>query len=217
MTGSPTKNPAATAIDLTACLAAASEGPLLVGQLVPLSNIGNLRVTYNWLYSALNCDPGDHSPFLWFLSSLGGQNVSLSPRHGYAGKTLYASVRDDYDYTVQVQAPFSADWITAAGRDETLVLSQQGLLTFSLTGQNGKYLCADGSPTTHETHAGYLFHSSATAIGPNSQFFLVVNALIQDVGIPLTSALAAEDIETALADHGAAEPAALAARIKALA
>jgi hypothetical protein len=204
-------------IDLVRCLEAASPGAVLSGQLVPLNNIGPLRVTYNWLYSALNCDPTDQSSFGWVINKVdSGARVSLSPQQPFSGMTLYASVRPDYNYTVQVQAPFSADWITAVGADEIMTLTQQGFLTISLQGLNGSYVCADGSQTPHDNHSGYLFHSSAGSIGPSSSFFVVVNRVFQDVGIPLASTLNAADIAAALAAQGASDPAALTQRILAL-
>ena len=201
-------------IDLAAAFAAASPGAVLSGNLVPLSNIGPLRVTYNWLYSALNCDPTDSSAFAWVINKVGsGTQVSLSPQDPFAGMTLYASVRPDYEYTVQVQAPFSADWITAVGGDETLTLVQQGFLTISLQGLNGSYLCADGSQTSHDDHSGFLFHSGAGSVGPAASFFVAVNQVHQDLGIPLASALDPAELAAALAAQGAVDAQALTQRI----
>lgn len=131
-------------------------------ELVSLSSNGKLRVTYNWLYSALNCDPNDNSTFLWDINSLGGSNVSLSPDGGYGGKTLYASVRDDNKWYVQTQAPFSADWITAVGRDETISMQTHDLGILSFSGFNGKYIALNGSPTHHGGHSGYLLQSNSS-------------------------------------------------------
>lgn len=197
-------------IDLIDAFEAASPGAVLTGNLVPLNNIGSLRVTYNWLYSALDCDPTDSSAFAWVISKVGtSSQVSLSPQAPYSGMTLYASVRPDYEFTVQVQAPFSADWITAVGGDETMTLTQQGFLTIALQGLNGSYLCADGAQTSHDDHSGFLFHSNAGAIGPASSFFVVVNQVHQDVGIPLASTLDPADITAALVAQGAGDPGAL--------
>lgn len=197
-------------IDLVAAFKAASPGAVLSGALVPLNNIGSLRVTYNWLYSALNCDPTDSSVFDWVINKVGaGSQISLSPQQPYSGMTLYASVRPDYDFTAQVQAPFSADWITAVGGDETMTLTQQGFLTIALQGLNGSYLCADGVQTPHDGQSGFLFHSSAAAIGPSSSFFVVVKQVHQEVGIPLASALNPVEITAALVAQGAGDPGAL--------
>jgi hypothetical protein len=201
-------------VDLVRSFETASPGAVLSGQLVPLNNIGPLRVTYNWLYSALNCDPNDQSAFGWVINKVdAGARVSLSPQQPFSGMTLFASVRPDWNYTVQVQAPFSADWITAVGGDEIMTLTQQGLLTISLQGLNGNYVCADGSQTPHDDHSGYLFHSSAGSIGPSASFFVVVNQVFQDVGIPLASALDPAEIAAALATQGASDPAVLTQRI----
>jgi hypothetical protein len=197
-------------VDLVRALQAASPGAVLSGQLVPLNNIGPLRVSYNWLYSALNCDPNDQSAFGWVINKVGaGSGISLSPQQPFSGMTLFASVRPDYNYTVQVQAPFSADWITAVGGDEIMTLTQQGFLTISLQGLNGNYVCADTSQTAHDDHSGYLFHSSAGSIGPSVSFFVVVNQVFQDLGIPLASMLDPADITAALAAQGAVDPTAL--------
>ncbi|APC14642.1 hypothetical protein BLL42_02425 [Pseudomonas frederiksbergensis] len=208
----------ANQITLSGSLKAANPGAVLSGQLVPLNNIGNLRVKYNWLYSALNCDPSDETPFYWVISKIDGdKNVSLSPQQPFSGMTLYASVRPDYSNAVQVQAPFSADWITAIGGDETMTLTEEGLLTIALRGTNQSYLCADSSPTSHGDHSGYLFHSSAGSISSSSSFFVVVNKVFQDVGIPLASELDPSELAAAMQAQGADDPCALTQRILSLA
>jgi len=50
-----------TVLSVAAAIAAADTGPLVTAEIYQLSNVGKVRVTYNWLYSALNCDPGDPS------------------------------------------------------------------------------------------------------------------------------------------------------------
>lgn len=135
-------------------------------ELVSLSSKGKLRVTYNWLYSALNCDPNDNSTFLWNINSLGGNKVSLSPQAGYAGMTLYASVRDDWYWQVEVQAPHSADWIRAVGGDEIIGMQTHDLGILGFTGFNGSYIAVDASTTSHNdsngnSHTGYLLHSTS--------------------------------------------------------
>jgi len=54
-----------TGLSVAAAIAAADAGPALTAELFPLSGTGKVRVTYNWLYSALNVDPNDSSPFPW--------------------------------------------------------------------------------------------------------------------------------------------------------
>jgi hypothetical protein len=199
---------------LASALAAADTGPVLTGQLYPLNNVGRLRVTYNWLYSALNSDPSDTSDFGWVISKTGSGAVSLSPAQPYNGMTLYASVRPDYSYQVQVQAPFSADWITAVGGDEELTLGDEGLMIITLQGLNGLYLGADASQTQHDDHSGYLFHSSAAQPGPASKFFLAVTGVLQPaVSVALADTLSTATVEAALASQGASDAATLAQQI----
>lgn len=201
--------------DLGAWLAGANDGPLLAAKLVPLNNIGPLRVTYNWLYSALNCNPADPSPFGWVISKLGsGSQVSLSPQQGYNGMTLFASVRPDYNYRIQTQAPFSADWITAVGADEVLTMTSLGFLTIALQGLNGSYLAADDQQTEHDGYSGYLFNSNAAASGPASSFFVAVSEVLQPgLAIPRIGDLDVGRVEALLAGQGAPDPAGLTRRI----
>jgi hypothetical protein len=189
----------------TEALAAATTGPVLEAVMIPLTNQGKLRVTYNWLYSALNCDPGDSSDFYWVLSKLDDTHVSLSPRDPYAGRRLYASVRDDWDWYVQVQAPHSADWITAVGRDEILGISGADLLTISLTGFNGQYVAVNSQLSVHDWHNGFRLQSVGTSDYNARTFFLGVTKLIQPaVTVPLRHELTSSHIENALAAAGVA-------------
>lgn len=195
-------------------VAAADPGPVLKGQLYPLNDIGKLRVTYNWLYSAVNCDPGNTSDFVWVINKTASGNVSLSPADQHAGMTLYASVRPDWSYTVQMQAPNSADWITAVGADEELTLGDEGMLIITLKGLNGSYLEADASSTTHDGTSGYLFHSSAAQPGPASKFFLAVTEVLQPAAtVTLADTLTAGTVQTALTAQDATDPSALARQI----
>jgi hypothetical protein len=66
-------------------------GPILEAELFPLSGQGRLRVTYHWMYSALNCDPRDESRFVWTLMGFSNGQVALTPRHAFEGRTLFAS------------------------------------------------------------------------------------------------------------------------------
>jgi len=175
----------------------ASTGPVLSGQLFPLANLGSLRVTYNWLYSALNCNPSDASIFDWTLAKTATGQVTLSPSAPYRGMTLYASVRPDWSYFVQVQAPNSADWITRAQGDEFLTLTELGLLTINLRGLNGLYLALNGAPTPHDGYSGYKLQANAASAGPSTDMFLSVSRQFQ--GAP--QAPCAADIgETSLAE-----------------
>ncbi|GAB3829220.1 hypothetical protein [Hymenobacter jeollabukensis] len=181
-------------------LQAAQAGPVAEAELLPLSNQGRLRVTYNWLYSALNCDPNDNSTFLWVVYKLDNGHVALSPKGGYGGRTLYASVRDDWNYYVQTQAPHSADWITAIGRDEILTLSQPDLFV-RLQGFNGLYLSVNANMDAQGNHSGYRVMSSAPQWGPASTWFLrPVNSL--QAGLALPPPPTAEAMRQALSGLG---------------
>lgn len=188
--------------------AAADPGPVLQGQLYPLNNQGRLRIYYNWLYSALNCDPGNTSDFYWTINKLDDTHVSLSPRDGYNGMTLYASVRPDWSYQVEVQAPGSADWIQAVGGDEILGFETQDLMTVSFTGLNGQYIALDGQPTEHQDsngndHTGYLLHSAGTSDPRARLFFLGVNAVLQPrLQVALQGSLTADDIRRSYVQNG---------------
>lgn len=166
---------------LTGVLAAAAVGPVLEAVLVPLSGQGKLRVTYNWLYSALNCDPADSSDFVWVLSKISPTQVSLSPRDPFEGRHLYASVRDDLGYYVQVQAPGSAHWITQVGRDEVLSAQGDDLLTVSFLGFNNQYLSVETELSRHGGHDGYRVRSVGSGGYAARTFFVGLLRSVQDV------------------------------------
>jgi hypothetical protein len=192
---------------MNAVLGAAQVGPVLEAEIVSLTGLGKLRVTYNWLYSALNCDPGDGSTFVWVLSKLDDTHVSLSPRDGYSGMTLYASVRGDLSYRVEVQAPYSADWITAVGGDERIGLEDVGggLLAIRLRGFNGAYISLDSASTAHDDHTGYLLQSNDSgSLDPHARtWFLGISAVRQaGLGLRLKDQVTQADLEGALAAGG---------------
>jgi hypothetical protein len=186
-----------------AAFQAASNGPVAEGDLISIRRNARLRVTYNWLYSALNVDPNDSSPFPWLLSKIDDTRISLSPKNGYAGKTLYASVRPDYNYTVQVQAPFSADWITGVGADEIIGMSSPGLQILTLQGLNRQFIAVDESPVSHGPHTGYLLHSNGSP-HPDaySWFFGITQVLQPNLHIKTVDQLTAGDIREALTAAG---------------
>lgn len=201
---------------LSGAFAAAAPGAVLEGELVPVVGRGKVRVTYDWLYSALNCDPADASPFGWVIYKTGRDAVALSPRVPYRGLRLYASVRPDWFDFVQVQAPHSADWITAVGADEAVRMSELGFLTVNLRGRNGRYLAVDAAPTRHHGHAGYKLQSTATSPGPATNMFVAVTRVLQrGLAVPLAASLDQAVIRAALAARGAADPGLLARRIAA--
>jgi hypothetical protein len=146
-----------------------------------------VRVTYNWLYSALNCDPADNSPFVWVIRKIDSTHTAISPKDTYRGMTLYASVRDDWDWYVEVQAAHSADWIRAVGRNETLALESGDMLTVSLRGFNGQYLAVDAAVSTHDKHSGYRLRSTGTGDIKSRTFFLGISRTLQ-AGLAVTLA-----------------------------
>jgi hypothetical protein len=204
---------------LSSALDAAAPGAVMAAQLYPVVGLGQIRVTYNWLYSALNCDPNDSSPFVWVINKASNGVVTLSPRAQYRGMTLYASVRPDHDNFVEVQAPYSADWITGVGGDERLTMTDLGFLTINLRGLNGQYLAVNAAPTGWDDsngtyHSGYKLQSNASAPGPSTNFFVAVTQNLQSrVALPLAAELSVDDVRAALEAHGAADVGALAEKI----
>ena len=205
-----------TGLPVAAAIAAADAGPVLTAELFPLSGVGKVRVTYNWLYSALNADPNDSSPFAWVLQKMPDGSVTLSPQDGYAGMTLFASVRPDNDCFVQVQAPGSADWITQAQGDEELTMSDLGLLIVELQGVNGSYLGANASQTSYNDssgnpHSGYRIQSNVGTPDLSSKFFVAVQQNLQaGAQAPLFSSLSPTEVVAELVRQGAGDPQTLA-------
>jgi len=196
-----------TGSSVAAAIAAAGTGPVLTGEIFPLSGVGKIRVTYNWLYSALNCDPNDQSGFGWVFQKMSDSAIALSPQAPYAGMSLFASVRPDNSYYVQVQAPGSADWITQAQGDEEITMTDLGLLTVELQGLNGSYLAANGAPTSFDGHSGYLVQSNVGTPDQSSQFFVAVSQNLQrGVGAPLFATLSEADVRSELERHGVQDP-----------
>jgi hypothetical protein len=189
---------AVTASQLVDAFAAAATGPVLQGQLFPVSDAGCVRVTYNWLYSSLNCDPSDTSEFEWTLTKLSETTVSLSPTVQYEGITLFASVRPDNGYNVEVQAPNSAEWITQVGADETLGVDFLGFMTISLQGLNGLYVAVNSGLTSHDGYAAYQIQSTAGASGPATNFFVGTSQVVQaGLDVPLLAELSPADLKAA--------------------
>jgi len=201
-----------TASSVAAVIAAADVGPVLTAEIFPLSGVGKVRVTYNWLYSGLNCDPDDPSAFGWVLQKMPDGGVALSPQATYAGMTLFASVRPDNGYFVEVQAPGSADWITQAGGDEEVTMTDLGMLTVELQGVNGSYVAVNGSQTSYgdssgNIHSGYRLQSNAGTPDQSSQFFVAVTQNLQPaVAAPLFASLSEADVRSELAQVGVEDP-----------
>ncbi len=195
-------------LSLSETLKQAQTGPLLEAEMIPLTNQGKVRITYNWLYSALNCDPNDNSTFKWAIKKLDDSHVALSPKDGFAGRTLYASVRDDWNWYVEVQAAHSADWITAIGRDETIEIVGRDLLMVSFKGFNGQYIAVDSDISTHvdsygHSHSGYRLRSIGTSNVKARPFFLgVSNTLQAGLKVPLKQDVTATHLRQVIKDSG---------------
>lgn len=140
-------------------------------------NGGNLRVTCNWLYSALNIDPNDTTDFYWNISKVDDSHVSLSPYNSCIGKSIFASARDDYNWYFQVQAPFSADWITAVQRDEIIEMQIGDLMMTTFKGFNGRYMKQEDSIAFQGNHAGYRVSSIGDIEDDSTTWFLSIKQL----------------------------------------
>lgn len=157
----------------------ANQGPFLQAEIISLTGKGKLRVTCNWLYSSLNCDPNDLSSFVWQFNKIDDQHISLSPVNSCTDKTIYASVRDDINYYLQTQAPYSADWITVVARDEIINLVMHDLSIAQFNGFNGLYLTLNDNADRHGNHTGYRVRSIGTTFTENAQWFIGVVGSLQ--------------------------------------
>ncbi|RYZ22237.1 MAG: hypothetical protein EOO16_09960 [Chitinophagaceae bacterium] len=165
--------------DLGRFLQQAGKGPALRAQLVPLSGQGLLRVTCNWLYSAVNCVPEDRSDFWWDFEKIGDGVYSIAPAASCISRKTYMSVRDDDNWYVQLQAPRSADWITAVGRDEFIGLSVFDMNFAKLTGFNGKLLRVENGRDNHGGHSGYRVRSIGEGDEDASTWFIATALSLQ--------------------------------------
>jgi hypothetical protein len=210
-----------TGLSVAAVMAAADAGPVLAAEIFPLSGAGKVRVTYNWLYSALNVDPNDSSPFVWVFRKMPDGSVALSPRTQVDGLTVFVSLYpdDSLRFVAQVQWPEPdsgyPEWNTSP---EEMTLTGLDLLTVELMGANGSYLGVDGSITRHGNHAGYLILSNAGTPGPSSKFFVAVQQNLQaKAQAPLFASRSEADLRSELERHGAGDSGALATVIRAAA
>lgn len=160
-------------------LLAANAGPFMQAEIVSITGKGKLRVTCNWLYSSLNCDANDSSTFLWQFNKIDDQHISLSPINSCINRTIYASVRDDIGYYLQVQAPYSADWITAVGRNEIIGFKLQGTFIAQFTGFNGKFVTLNDSAESHGNHSGFRVRSIGDTFNQNAQWFVAIRKSLQ--------------------------------------
>lgn len=188
---------------LADAFAKADAGPMFTATLTPLVNKGNVMIHYEWLYSVLCCTPEQGGNFLWNINKLNNNQVSLSPTSPYQGRTLYASVRPDYSYYVQVQAPFSADWITAVGADEEIGFEPQELTIACFKGLNNLYINVEPTLTSHDGNSGYKIRSYGTVIDDSNKWFMGIQQLKQDhLGLPTVRDLTDADVAAVLKAMG---------------
>jgi|TARA_B110001469_G_scaffold101980_1_gene99879 hypothetical protein len=166
---------------LSELLKSCDTGPFMQAQIFSLTGLGNLRVQCNWLYSALNVDPGTTGEFLWSFNKIDDNHISLSPPTGTCiSKPLFASARDDNQYFMQVQAPFSADWITSAQRDETFYFEIHDLNMAVFKGFNGSYFQVDNAETSHGNWKAYRIRSIGNTVDKNTQWYIKIKKSIQE-------------------------------------
>lgn len=115
-------------------------------EIFSLRGLGQLRVAYDWWDSSLICSPYLRDEFVWNLYQIDEHRYALSPRDNYQGNPLYTSVRDDKEYFLQVQAPFSTNWITHVYRDEELGFELKDLNLALFKGFNGRYVGLNDQP-----------------------------------------------------------------------
>lgn len=159
-------------VDAARVAASARTGEFLRAEIIsPVG--GRLRVTYNWQYSALNCDPNDSSQFPWMFSKLAGGQIAISPALFPDGRRqLFASVRDDNSWYLQCQAPFSANWVDTAQRDEQLSVVAQDLLFVTIRGFNGQLIGLENMVTSDAAHTGYRLRSAASVVTRSTLWFV---------------------------------------------
>jgi len=192
----------------------AEPGPLVAGELASINGLGKVRVTYNWLYSGLNCDPNDESSFVWTLNKQPSGKTSLSTQ--FESKTLYASMRPDNSYYVGVQAPNSADWITAVGDDEEMhmVPEETSLPVFEFEGVGVNWLAVENSlssgevyPGSGQTHSGHQLRGDNGAEPKAKKFFLTGRQSFQSQApFPLIDSLAPAEVSAELTRLGVTDP-----------
>jgi uncharacterized protein YjbI with pentapeptide repeats len=94
--------------------------------------VANIWYNQDYTVFGLNPVPGGQAPSdsnIVTLQNLGGGQVALQCGGGY---NAFASMRDDYHFQVQFQAPYSANWITAVGGDEVFQIVPTGDGFFAL-------------------------------------------------------------------------------------
>ena len=108
--------------------------------------VANIWYNQNYTVYGLNPTPGPQGAGdsnIIYLQDLGGGNVALQCGGGY---NAYASMRDDYGYQVQFQAP-NGTWVNQARGDETFRAVPTGDGYFALLQPYfGKYVTINPSP-----------------------------------------------------------------------
>jgi uncharacterized protein YjbI with pentapeptide repeats len=109
----------------------------------------NIWYNQNYTVFGVNPNPGGQAPGdsnIVTLHDLGNGTIALQCGGGY---NAFASMRDDYEYQVQFQAPYSAAWITAIGGDEILQVIPTGDGYFALYSPTfSRYVTVDSGPDT---------------------------------------------------------------------
>ncbi|MCC6460310.1 MAG: hypothetical protein IT260_07550 [Saprospiraceae bacterium] len=124
---------------------------IMAVEIYSLRGLGKLRVAYDWWDSSLICDPQQQDEFVWNLYRIDEHRYALSPRDNYQGYPLYTSVRDDKEYFLQVQVPFSTNWITHVYRDEELGFELKDLNLALFKGFNDRYIGLNDTPDYEQT------------------------------------------------------------------
>lgn len=185
-------------------LRAADVGDVLTTELVSLTGKGKLRIEYDWLDSTLCCHAADISSFVWTINKVDDTTVTLSRAHQFNDMPLYASVRDDNSWYVQVQVPYSGAWITWAERDEKMTMTQpSGLLTVSFAGFNGSNIAVDAGETQQDDFSAYRVRSIGSSDSASYTWFMGVQEVLQShLSIPLARELTEEHVRDSFAAIG---------------
>jgi Pentapeptide repeats (8 copies) len=109
----------------------------------------NIWYNQNYTVFGVNPNPGGQAPAdnnVVTLHDLGNGTIALQCGGGY---NAFASMRNDYEYQVQFQAPYSAGWIAGIGGDETLQVIPTGDGYFALYSPTfHRYVTVDSGPDT---------------------------------------------------------------------
>ncbi len=121
-------------------------------QLVCQNRVADIWYNQDYTVYGLNPAPGGQGAGdnnIVYVQELGGNNIALRchANVNYTQINAYASMRDDYGYQVQFQAPWSADWIKQVNLNETFQAIPTGDGFFALYSPHfGKYVQISGGP-----------------------------------------------------------------------